>query len=123
MKPPPVFSPTQSETTFDIPFPDFSFSPPGNKGADRLNTNRWAAAHVRVSAAGRAVPFANKLPLAAFTGNTQAGPRKKLVEVAKASPKYVFVNQVFKKAPKGSLSCVEEGKADKGQGCHSRVSD
>lgn len=67
MKPPPVFSPTQSETTMDIPFPDFSFSPPGNKGEDRLNTNRWAAAHARVSAAGRAVPFEKKIPLAAFT--------------------------------------------------------
>lgn len=67
MKPPPVFSPTQSETTMDIPFPDFSFSPPGNKGEDRLNTNRWAAAHVRVSAAGRAIPFEKKIPLAAFT--------------------------------------------------------
>jgi hypothetical protein len=41
MKPPPVFSPTQSEMSFDIPFPDFSFSPPGNQGKDQLNTNRW----------------------------------------------------------------------------------
>lgn len=47
-------------------------------------------------------------------GNTQAGPRQKLVEVAKLRPEYVFVNQVFKKSPKGALSCVEEGKADKG---------
>ena len=114
MKPPPVFSPTQSENTKDIPFPDFSFSPPGTKGEDRLNTNRWAHAHVRVSQAGRAIPFGEKIPLAAFTGNTQAGPRQKLVEVAKLKPEYVFVNQVFKKAPKGKLSCVQEGKADKG---------
>lgn len=114
MKPPPVFSPTQSENTLDIPFPDFSFSPPGTKGEDRLNTNRWAASHVRVSAAGRAVPFEEKVPLAAFTGNTQAGPRQRLVEVAKKNPKFLFVNQVFKKAPEGQLSCVKEGKADKG---------
>jgi len=114
MKPPPVFSPTASETSLDFPFPDFSFSPPGTEGKDRLNTNRWAAAHSKVLAAGREIPFDKKLPLAAFTGNTQAMPRQRLVEVAKLAPEYVFVNQVFKKAPKGALSCVEEGKADAG---------
>jgi len=114
MKPPPMFSPTQSEMTYDIPFPDFSFSPPGRQGADRLNTHRYDHAHRTILAAGRAVPFADKLPLAAFTGNTQAMPRQKLVEVARSNPETVFVNQVFKKAPKGSLSCVKDGKADRG---------
>jgi hypothetical protein len=43
----------------------------------------------------------------------QAMPLQKLVEVARSNPETVFVNQVFKKAPKGSLSCVKDGKADR----------
>lgn len=67
MRPPPVFSPTQSEHTYDIPFPDFSFSPPGKQGKDRLHTQRWEVAHKRVAEAGRGIPFEKKIPLAAFT--------------------------------------------------------
>ena len=98
--------------TRDVPFPDFSFSPPGVKGADRLSTTRWSVAHGRLMEAGVKIPFEKKMPLAAFTGNTQAEPRQRLAEVARANPDTVFVNQVFKKSPTGERSCVDLGLAD-----------
>ena len=114
-KPPPLFSPTTNvATTRDLPFPDFSFSPPGVKGGDRLSTTRWSVAHGRLMEAGAKIPFEKKMPLAAFTGNTQAEPRQRLAEVARANPDTVFVNQVFKKSPTGERSCVDLGLADKG---------
>ena len=64
--------------------------------------------------AGAKIPFEKKMPLAAFTGNTQAEPRQRLAEVARANPDTVFVNQVFKKSPTGERSCVDLGLADKG---------
>ena len=114
-KPPPLFSPTTNvHMTRDVPFPDFSFSPPGVKGADRLSTTRWSVAHGRLLEAGAKIPFEDKIPLAAFTGNTQAEPRQRLAEVARSNPDSVFVNQVFKKSPTGERSCVQLGLADKG---------
>jgi protein glucosyltransferase len=114
-KPPPIFSPTvNTATTRDIPFPDFSFSPPGHRGADKLTTSRWSVAHTRVMAAGVAIPFEKKLPFAAFTGNTQAEPRQRLALVAKSNPDVLFVNQVYKKSDTGGKSCVDLGLADKG---------
>ena len=57
-KPPPLFSPTTNvATTRDLPFPDFSFSPPGVKGGDRLSTTRWSVAHGRLMEAGVKIPF------------------------------------------------------------------
>jgi protein glucosyltransferase len=65
-------------------------------------------------AAGAAIPFEKKLPLAAFTGNTQAEPRQRLALVAKSNPDVLFVNQVYKKSDTGGKSCVDLGLADKG---------
>mmetsp|Transcript_41500 Transcript_41500/g.50296 ORF Transcript_41500/g.50296 Transcript_41500/m.50296 type:complete len:545 (+) Transcript_41500:180-1814(+) len=109
---PPIFSPTGSGSSVDLPWPDFSFMPPSGK--HDLVTPRWDQARRNVLEAGSRIPWEQKLSLAAWTGNTQAEPRQRLMQAANQTDSKLFVNSIFFKQEIGKISCWDSGQGQKG---------
>jgi len=91
--PPPLFSSTTNENTFDLPWLDFAWFFP--RAPHKLRTAPWSVLHPQLVAAGGRVAWESKFELAMHTGNTGSHQRKLLVEVAKAHPSEILVNELF----------------------------
>jgi len=113
----PVFSPSTGRDWHDLPYPDFTFMYPSH--GQKMGTPGWRQIHSQILEAGRATPFAQRIPRAVFSGNcgqTKTNARPRLKALAEQFPELLFVSDVNKgdMIRGGSVNCLEKFGDPKG---------
>ena len=107
--PPLIFSPAAHQTLQDVPFPDYSFYYPLKPHP--LKTLRWDNERMAILRAAEAVPWAEREPRAAWSGNAHViQPRRDMLALADANPDLVWVNDanVVNDAAATRSSCIDK---------------